>query len=330
MKSNIIVGLSILLATSPCLATEKILTQSELQNINATNALYVKEIKEREAWNKSLADRAQRWGYNHAFATVLKEMKTQIMSRAAQYDQTLSFEKISSLVQTGTAKGMYLIGGVVDEIDASTELVDTNTIALHDKAYRIVKLPYLSPSKPNWRDYLFKKQNLDLEEVPKELLPKTDVERKLWKEHVDLGWERGKAAGYKEIQVRWQNLYADLIGMTRYWTAVELNVIDEAQLSITRLPVERSVYGEDNNLQEELRLNPTVIQIQSQSTFNPHIQDWNAMATPNNSDARTDVRDALITGDLYMEEVSDAQIIIETPDYQTMQENIRSDHPFRK
>ncbi len=307
-----------------------VLTKQQLMDINANNALYVQELEDKKEWYQALAERAQRWGYNHSFATVLKEHRKQIKSKEQLYDSSLSFEKISSLVQSGTARGMYLVGGIVDEVDASTQTVDDKTIALHDKAYRLVKYPYLSPSRPNWRDYLFKKQKLDLSDIPKELLPKTDTERKIWKENVEIGWERGTKAGYREIQSRWLSLYADLIGMTRYWTAVELNIIDEAHVKIAKAPIEHEVFGDKDNLKEELRVNPTVIQIDAQSTFNPNITSWDAVSTMSNTNGRGDVRDAVIRGDLYIEDVTNSQLIIETPDFQETQRAIPNESQYRR
>ncbi len=311
-------------------ALSALLTKEQLMDIDENNSMYVKELNDREEWYKALADRAQQWGYNHAFATVLKEHERTIKAKEREYDRVLSFERISSLVQTGAARGQYLVGGIVDEIDASTESIDNTTIAQHDKAYRLVKYPYLSPSRPNWRDYLLKKQKIDIKEVPKELLPSTDREREIWKKNVDIGWERGTTSGYREIHSRWMNLYADLIGMTRYWIAVELNIIEPANVSVASMPIEHEIYSGQDLMVEEIRLNPTVIKIDAQSTFNPQISSWNAVSTSTNSNARADVRDAVIQGDLLIEDISDSQIIIETPDYRDMKEALPDDTPFRK
>ncbi|WP_390240783.1 type IV secretory system conjugative DNA transfer family protein [Vibrio sp. R78045] len=318
-----------LAVTFSCMSFSSPMTKEQLMDINSSNAQYQNELDEKEAWYNTLADRAQRHGYNHAFASVLEDQKRKIKSKERFYDISLSFDDISSLVQSGTAKGMFLVGGIVDEADAGTELIDTNIIALHDKAYQIIKYPYLSPSRPNWRDYLFKPQKLDLAPIPPNFLPKTDVEKKIWKENVDTGWERGLKAGFREVLSRWQALFADLRGMTRYWTAVELNIIEEATLAIETRPVEHDVFTMDGEQREELRLNPTVVRINSQSTFNPYIGNWDMVETQSNEDSRSVVRDAVINGTLSIQDITEAQKIIATQEFLDTQESIDNDNLFR-
>nr|VVV07006.1 hypothetical protein AW0309160_04500 [Aliivibrio wodanis] len=296
------------------------MTKDELNDLDASNAQYSADKEQLKDWYEQLERNAQRVGYNHAFNRTMIEHEAQLKKRSQEYDRLLSFEHITSLIKTGVAAGMYLIGGIVDEIDSSTETINDRVILTHEKSYRIVKYPYLSASKPNWRDYLFFQQKLDLAPPPTSLLPRNEKERLIWKESVDKGWLRGEKAAHREIISRWQTLFADLRGMTRYWVAVETNQIKDATLSIQTQPLEYAKYENE----EELRLNPTVIQINSQAAFNPNLSDWNAVITEPNSNARSDVRNSVIQGSLNIEELTDAQVIVETAEFSDMRNSINN------
>ncbi|MHC5780243.1 type IV secretory system conjugative DNA transfer family protein [Aliivibrio fischeri] len=308
-----------------CAPSLNAMTKEDLSDLDSVNAQYSAEKDQLKEWYEQLERNAQRVGYNHAFSQTMNEHEQHLKSRSQEYDSLLTFNDVTSLVKTGVAAGMYLIGGIVDKVDASTETISENVILTHDKAFRIVKYPYLSASKPNWRDYLFFEQKIDLAPPPQSLLPRNEKEQQIWKENVDKGWLRGESAAYREILSRWQTLFADLNGMTRYWTAVETNQIKDVTLSVKTQPLEYAKYENE----EELRLNPTVIQINSQATFNSNILDWNVTATEPNSNARSDVRDDVIQGNLNIEEITDAQVIIETSEFTDMRNNIDNKNVYK-
>ncbi|MBF4438011.1 hypothetical protein ERJ77_26715, partial [Vibrio anguillarum] len=99
---------------------------------------------------------------------------------------------------------------------------------------------------------------------------------------------------------------------------VELNKISDVSLVINTQPVTHDMHNDS----EEMTINPTIIKIDSQATFNPSLTKWNVVATSPNTDARSRVRDGIIDGDLLIEEVSDSQKIITTPEFEQQYEAI--------
>lgn len=287
-------------------------SKEELAELTIANAEYTQALEEKKEFVAQIERSAQRVGYNHAYETVIKEFKRKVMAQEQYWNDLLSFNRVTSLVQEGAAKGLYLKAGIVDKVDNGTTLVDKQTIYTFDEGYYLKEYPTLTINQPNWKDYLFPKEKLQLQLPPASLLPRNEKEKAIWKENLDIGWERGEQSAYQEIYNRWKTLFADLRGMTRYWTYVELGKISDARLVINSQPTlhERGETG------EKLMVNPTTIQISSQATFNNDVREWNAVPTSTNEDSRSAVRDAIIVGTLNADDVSNSQIIVTTPEFE--------------
>ncbi|MBY7854246.1 type IV secretion system DotC family protein [Vibrio fluvialis] len=300
-------------------------TKEELAELITANSEYKQELQEKKEFVAQIERNAQRVGYNHAYQSVMSDFKKKLMLKEQYWDRLLSFNRVTSLVQEGAAKGLYLKGGIVDKVDNGTKLVDKNTIYTFDETYYLKEYPTLTINQPNWKDYLFKKEQLQLDLPPESLLPRNEKEKAVWKENLDIGWERGEQSAFKEIYNRWKTLFADLRGMTRYWTYVELKKITDVRLVINSQPTMHQI----NDTGEELTLNPTTIQIDAQATFNADVRDWNVIPTSANEDRRSSVRDAIISGHLNVDEVTNSQIIVTTPEFEKDYDSIPNTNQFK-
>lgn len=287
-------------------------TLEQLAELTEVNNEYLQQMQEKTEFMTQIINQAKRVGYSHAYKNTMDDFKAKILAREDYWDSLLSFKQLTSLVQEGAAKGLYLKAGIVDRIDANTESVDQNVIYTNSGSYLMKAYPQLVIDQPNWRDYLFKQDELYLKLPTPTLLPRNEKEKAVWKENVEIGWQRGETSAYREIYHRWDVLFADLRGMTRYWTLVEMGKIHDVSLSIRAEPVIVDQYDSS----EELTENPMVIKIDSQATFNPSLKDWNAVVTRPNEDRRSAVRDSIISGELNADEVSDSQIIVTTPEFE--------------
>ncbi|MBF4437168.1 hypothetical protein ERJ77_22325, partial [Vibrio anguillarum] len=171
----------------------------QLAELSDSNTLYLQEKKSEQEFFIQLKKTAKKVGYDHAYASTMIDFKKEILSKEEHWNNLLSFKNLTSLVQDGVAKGMYLKAGIVDQIDSGAERVNKDVIYLNETSYLLRQYPELTISQPHWRNYLFKEEN-SKPSLPKEsLMPRNEKERAIWKENVEIGWSRGEEAAYREI-----------------------------------------------------------------------------------------------------------------------------------
>ncbi|USD99014.1 hypothetical protein CTT30_23360 (plasmid) [Vibrio coralliilyticus] len=293
-----------------------------LSELDQANELYLNDAKELKEYYSELKRIANTIGYEHGFQTEMNFIKQKMLSEKSFWNNALSFSRYSNLLSSGPAKGMFLIGGVVDEVDSSIKTVNKDLILLEGKKYIIRRYPSLRISPPHWLDYLFPDMQRKLTTPSQSILPKNDIERDIWKKSIDAGWKNGVRVAQDEYRKNYTLLFADLIGMVRYWRLVETGVIKEVQVLATN---HRMSYSKSDD-GEELILNPTSVEITEQSTFVVKPQEWSASSNqrPNTSATNT-IRDAVIEGDLLLEELTNRDITIFTPEHQQTMEALKNE-----
>lgn len=296
-----------------------------LRDLNASNEVYLQQKDKQQEWYSALKRNAQSLGFKHGFASMMKQQKDKLLKKEDQWNVLFNFDNVTSLMQSGVAEGRFFIGGVVDKADESVKSVDDNTVITNDGSYVMVKYPRVSITKPNWKDYLFLEQELELSPPPESVLPRDAKERRFWQENIEIGWERGENSSMLEMRARLSTLVADLRGMIRYWTLIENDMLKNASLDVVREAVNLDVY--ENS--EKLTINPTVVSISSQATFNPTVSDWNLITTMPNQNNRRHVRDHVIDGDLLIDDIENAQIIIQTKKFEKQRNEIKNDNYYK-
>lgn len=302
---------------------EQPLSKTALKELSDANELYLKKQQERTEFVKKLSQIGSQYGYNHGYMSQIGQVKKQMMSKKYYWDQLLSFKSLTSLLSDGAAKGMFLVGGVVDEVAKSVKTVDKNLIMTEDTKYIIKQYPRLSVSPPYWQDYIFTGDDLDLSLPSRSLLPQSETDREIWEAAIEKGWTRGEESALNELRSRYNQLFADLIGMVRYWTLVETGMIQEVTVDSA------NYYLQHQKLEngESLVLNPTTIEITQQSTFVAKPEQWDAIITEQSStDARQDVRDGLVQGALTLEELTSADVTIFTPQHHSTMEQVKREY----
>ncbi|MCG9579873.1 type IV secretion system DotC family protein [Vibrio tubiashii] len=317
-------AISLVLTLSPtalyAASTDKPLSKEALAELTQSNEVYLSEIKERKEYLSKLKSTASEYGYNHGYETQMRYIEKRMMQRSQFWDSLFDFSQITSLLSSGAAKGMYLIGGVVDEVDGTIKTVDKDLLLSEGKKYIIRRYPSLRISPPHWVDYLFTdgKKNLDLPDVS--LLPKTDQEREVWRMAVVDGYDNGSQVAYDEFRQRYTVLFSDLIGMVRYWRLVESGIIKEVRVKATNHKLAHTI-TEDG---EELTFDPISIQITEQSTFSAKPESWSATSyNGSKSNATNTVRDAIIAGQVNLEEVMNSDVVIFTPEHEATMHRLK-------
>lgn len=302
--------------------SDSILTHKELAELEQNNQLYIDEQQERKAYLSKLKKTAEEHGYQHGYATQMRYIEEKMMANKAFWNGLFDFSSLTSLLSQGAAKGMYLIGGIVDEVDGSITTVNEDLLLAEGKKYIIRRYPSLRISPPHWVDYLFNSERKSIEPPRKDVLPKNDEERDIWRRAVAVGWDDGSQVAYDEFRQRYTVLFADLTGMVRYWRLVESGIVKDVKVKATNYKMVHTTSEEG----EELTFNPTSIQITEQSTFSAKPENWSATSYQGAQQSASDtVRDAIILGQVDLEEVMNSDITVLTPEHEATINQIKNE-----
>ncbi|EGQ9239475.1 MULTISPECIES: type IV secretory system conjugative DNA transfer family protein [Vibrio] len=326
MRNKLAVWLNVILILSTPYAysseEQKVLDKTQIGDLTESNDVYLQERKKKAAMLKLQISIAGKYGFNHGYMTEMDYLQSAMMKNKSYWDILFSFTDLSSMLSDGAAKGMYLIGGIVDEVDASIKSVNDELIITEGTKFKLREYPRLAPSPPHWVDYLFKDEGIDLSPPAKSVLPKNQSERDMWKRASDDGWERGVATARNEFLKRIQHLYADLIGTINYWYLVEVGMIKEVNVNATNYYLQHQKL-EDG---ETLTFNPIAIKIQEQSEFITTPSKWHATANESPlSSTRSTLRDQIVKGNITLQQILDSDITIYTEEHEQLMEKLKDD-----
>jgi defect-in-organelle-trafficking protein DotC len=163
---------------------------------------------------------------------VFNELRPQAIKEAAQ---TLAIQEAVK----------YRYGNIVNLLNQNTDLLDNifafNSLMLNDKVippiigradasfkvesdtmakstdvvYRILAPAKIAATPPNWRDYLLYSFDA-IEDVNPSLLPENAIERKIWEEGIEQGWQIGIAQADRVYSANLNRLVRDFKGMLRF------------------------------------------------------------------------------------------------------------------
>lgn len=157
---------------------------------------------------------------------------------------------------------------VLEASGSSLNLSDPDTVRIADRSYRIIKQARFTTTPPNWREYLW--LHYSKPELPdRTLLPKTDLEQKIWREGVKEGWEKGIEQAYSIFQQNLARLKRDFNGMVLYRKLLESKMIKAPYVSRTEL----GVTGNGTNM----RINDQVLRIVEHPKLQTNTKKWKAI-----------------------------------------------------
>lgn len=157
---------------------------------------------------------------------------------------------------------------VLETGDGNLNLADPNTIRVADRSYKIVQQAHFATTPPNWREYLW--LNYSRPELPnKTLLPKNDIEQKIWSEGIQTGWEKGIEQAYSIFQQNLARLKRDYNGMLLYRKLLDEKMISAPYVARTELGVTGS--GDD------MRINDQVLRIVEHPKLQTNSKNWQAV-----------------------------------------------------
>ena len=213
----------------------------------------------------------------------IQSLQDSAMSIGAQGWLAFASEKINNQMYKdrkylGTIFNFYamvlshgVLPPVLEEGDDSLNLADPNTIRVADRTYKIVQQAKFVTTPPNWRDYLW--LSYAKPELPdRTLLPRNNLEQKIWKHSIREGWEKGIEQAYSIFQQSLARMKRDYRGMMIYRKLLQEKMISPPFVARTELGVTGN--GSD------MRINDQVLRIVDLPQLQTNSKNWRAIVVP--------------------------------------------------
>lgn len=154
---------------------------------------------------------------------------------------------------------------VLAEAHNTLHLQDDTNIRIADRSFEIIKQARFVTVAPTWRDYLW--LNYPKPDVPdKTLLPKNEIEVKIWQHYVQVGWEEGQLQANTIFSENVARLKRDYQGIAIYRKLFNQEMISAPHVAKSELGV---VGGGD-----KMTINDQVLRITTLPSLNPQSEDW--------------------------------------------------------
>lgn len=246
--------------------------QQNLAGVDTTNLAQLQSVRVRPLTSsydrtelsqlriKSLQDSAMSIGAQAGLAWASAQINTRMTQDGKYLDTIFNFN------------GMMLSHGVLPPVleqgDYTLNLADPNTIRVADRTYKIVEQARFATTPPNWREYLW--LSYAKPDLPdKTLLPKSDVEQKIWREAIRLGWGKGIDQAYNIFQQNLARLKRDFRGMALYRKLLQEKMISAPFVAKTELGITGT--GDD------MRINDQVLRIVAHPKLQTNSRHWQAV-----------------------------------------------------
>lgn len=250
--------------------------QQSLDNINTANLNQLENIRVSplSASNsktslgnlraKVLRDNAMSIGAQGGLAYASEQINAHMNQDRRYLDSIFNFD------------AMMLSHGVIPPVlevgDNSLNLDDPNTVRVADRTYKIVKQAQFATTPPNWREYLWLTYSRPL--LPdKSLLPRNNMEQKIWCAGVRAGWEKGIVQSYSIFKQNLARLKRDYRGMLLYRKLLQEKMISPPFVARTELGVTGN--GTD------MRINDQVLRIVELPQLQTNSRGWKAVVVNN-------------------------------------------------
>lgn len=159
-----------------------------------------------------------------------------------------------------------LLPPVLAEVKNSLR-VSNNTMRLADKTVEILSPARFVSTPPSWRDYIH--MNYKYPDKPNTtILPRSEIERQMWDEEIQKGWNAGVAQANNILLQSLGKLNRDFAGMALYHALYSQKMIS----SPTTAKAKMGITGN----KQRMRINDQIIRITSHANLQPHkYEEWN-------------------------------------------------------
>lgn len=243
VSATILISLATLPLISGCGMNKNIEDAKGLNNIRA----------------QAIRDSAVSYGARYGLAVRTKVINSSLKKQQKQLDRIFNFNAM--------LLPHNLLPPVLAESRRSLNLAGPDVLRLSDRIYKIVTPAHFVTAPPSWRDYLW--LNYDKPDEPDvTLLPRTQEERDLWNEYVQMGWKDGARQADQIFLENLGHLKRDFTGMSIYRVLLAKNMVSAPFVAKARL----GITGNET----ELRINDEVLRITATANLRPNAKDWEA------------------------------------------------------
>ena len=235
---------------------------------------HLQEIKPESDWEKddkslpfdirkeALKEAALSYGARGGLATRTYEIRRELEVRSSYLDKVYNFRELL----VAAPSNMLIEPPIVSEsLDAFLVEGDGQTAAVSDVVYNINKNVRIVSAPRNWRQYL-ERQWGEVKDPPDILRPKTEDERKVWRELVKKGWEEGIGQADAIFEEDLNRLTADFNGMVRYRRLLAQGMVSPPYA----LQVDRGVTGGG----DEMRVGDRAVKITGRPQLLTGSSEW--------------------------------------------------------
>lgn len=193
-----------------------------------------------------------------------------LASRAAEINKELLKEG-SSLSRIFNFYAMMLDNNVMPPvlIEGRTSLTQTEdeSLRIADRTYILYSQAYFITAPPTWQDYLL--FHCEIPEIPdRSLLPKSEIEKRVWDRYIDDGWMAGRAQANAIFLENLGRLKRDYQGMILYRTLLAQNMVTPPFVA----KLDLGITGNDH----ELTIHDRILRITAQPVFQLDSRKWEA------------------------------------------------------
>lgn len=161
---------------------------------------------------------------------------------------------------------------VLSEAQNNLNQPNGDTIRVADATYRIERQAVFVTTPPNWRDYLVRDYHYKTDMPADILLPKNDVEKKVWQQYVWQGWETGVRQANSIFAQSLARLERDFKGMILYRSLLAKGMIGKPYVAESNL----GVTGDGN----AMSVNDRILRITAKPKLETNSAIWKPIAAP--------------------------------------------------
>lgn len=250
-----------------CQSTNGVGTGSlaELKNIHATGDLSDHSGMMRD---QALQDTALSLGAQAGLYWRAQQINKILQDHSKELDQIFNFNRLML--------DDHVLPPVLQTSTKNLKLDSVDTIRLSDETYIIKSQARFVTTPPNWREYLW--LNFKPADTPPDnMLPKTSAERKIWKQYVIMGWQKGVQQGDLILHDNLSRIVRDMKGMILYRKLLAENMVSMPFVQKDNLGI---TGGGDS-----LRINDQVLQITALPQLQIDSRKWHPIDMPAQSTA---------------------------------------------
>ncbi len=161
---------------------------------------------------------------------------------------------------------------VLSEAHNALKQPDGDTVRIADAVYRIEKQASFVTTPPSWREYLVREYRYAVDVPADLLLPKSDGEKKVWQQYMQLGWDTGVRQANAIFEQSLNRLERDFKGIILYRSLLSKGMIGKPYVAESNL----GVTGDGSSMS----VNDRIFRITAKPALETNPAVWKPVAVP--------------------------------------------------